>query len=414
MSFIQDKADEASIALADERGEFPSWHGSVYDPDGPVYRNSTRTTIAPTGTISIIANCSSGIEPLFALSYVRNVMDNTRLVEVNPYFEAVARAQGFYSTELMEELAERGSVRGMPGVPEWVQRLFVTSHDIKPEWHVRTQGAFQKYTDNAVSKTVNFPHDATIDDVRTVYTLSYQLGCKGVTIYRDGSKSVQVLSTGQTEKARAVQQTEGVIVPAATGETGVLQEAEEIAAGPVPRRPRERPSTVSGVTHRVRTSNGNLYVTINFDDQGRPFEVFTALGKAGSADSAQLEAVSRLISLALRAGVDIEAIVTQLRGITDTPVWDNGVLIRSAPDAVALALTSHIGTSPEAGAWNERTMEGGQLGLFPQSGQSTEAAFKGEIDAELSQGVRCPDCSGKLAYQEGCLMCHGCGFNKCG
>ena len=219
-----------------------------------------------------------------------------------------------------------------------------------------------------------------------------------------------MLSTGQTGKARASQQAEGTTAPAAAGDSGVLQEAEQIAAGPVPRRPRERPSRVSGVTHRVRTSNGNLYVTINFDERGRPFEVFTALGKAGSADSAQLEAVSRLTSLALRAGVEIEAVVGQLRGITDTPVWDNGVLVRSAPDAVALALSAHIDSGPEAGAWSERTMEGGQLGLFPQAAQPTE----GEIDAGLAQGVRCPDCSGKLTYQEGCLMCHACGFNKCG
>jgi ribonucleoside-diphosphate reductase alpha chain len=290
----------------------------------------------------------------------------------------------------------------------------VTSHDIRPEWHVRTQAAFQKYTDNAVSKTVNFANDASIEDVRTVYTLAYELGCKGVTIYRDGSKSVQVLSTGQTGKAREVEQAEGTIKPVGAGDGGVLQEAEEIASGPVPRRPRERPSRVSGVTHRVRTSNGNLYVTINVDERGRPFEVFTALGKAGSADSAQLEAVSRLTSLALRAGVDIEAIVGQLRGITDTPVWDNGILVRSAPDAVALALSAHIENGSETGAWSERTMEGGQLGLFPQGAQPTNEALTGEADIDLAQGVRCPDCSGKLAYQEGCLMCHACGFNKCG
>ncbi len=403
MGFIQGKANEASVALAEERGVFPYWHGSVYDPDGPGFRNSTRTTIAPTGTISIIANCSSGIEPLFALSYVRTVMDNTRLIEVNPYFEDVAKREGFYSEGLMEELAERGSVRGMPGVPDWVQRLFVTSHDISPKWHARMQAAFQKYTDNAVSKTVNFSHDATVEDVRTVYMLAYELGCKGVTSYRDGSKSAQVLSTGLTEKAR-----NGTDTPTA------VQEAESIAAGPVPRMQRERPTTVTGMTHKVVTGHGNMYITVNFDETGKPFEVFSALGHSGGCDSAQLEAISRLTTLALRAGVDIDGIVHHLRGITCCPAWDQGVLVRSAPDAIALALAKHSKDARQGtpNIWEERTMDGAQIGLFQQTADT--ASLKHEHGAEAAQAMRCPECGSRLAYQEGCLMCHGCGFNKCG
>ena len=414
MSFIQEKANEASAALAEERGIFPDWEESVYGPNGPLgpqrLRNSTRTTIAPTGTISIIANCSSGIEPLFALSYVRNVMDNTRLVEVNPYFEDVARREGFYSEELMQELAERGSVRGMPGVPQWVQRLFVTAHDITPEWHVRMQAAFQKYTDNAVSKTVNFPHDATVENVRTVYQLAYELDCKGVTIYRDGSKSTQVLSTGHTDKARETadngDEREGEVPTA-------VQQAESITSGPVPRLPRERPTTVSGLTHRVHTGHGKMYITINFDERGKPFEVFSTLGKAGGCDSAQLEAISRLASLAMRAGVDIGAIVQELRGITCCPAWDQGIMVRSTPDAVALALAKHTRMNDTGTlAWDERTMDGAQLGLFNQG--HGDPSLKHAHGAEAARAMRCPDCGSRLSYQEGCLMCHGCGFNKCG
>ncbi len=417
MGFIQKKADEASIALAEERGVFPAWKGSVYEHSGgPRFRNSTRTTIAPTGTISIIAGCSSGCEPLFALSYVRTVMDGTRLVEVNPHFEAVARREGFYSSELMEELAARGSVRGMPGVPEWVQRVFVTSHDISPEWHVRMQAAFQRYTDNAVSKTVNFSHDAGVEDVRMVYDLAYDLGCKGVTIYRDGSKSMQVLSTGQTEKARSGETADA----APQDSSAVLQEAEEIATGPIPRRPRERPRAMVGRTHKVRTGNGTMYVTVNIDETGKPFEVFSQLGKAGTTDAAHLEAISRLISLSLRAGVDIESIIHHLKGITSNPIWDDGVLVASPPDAVALVLAKYLpgenGEPPEL--WNEPTMQAAQFGLFNpgKTEEQAEAAQGAKLEAwkEPESAVTCPDCSGVLTYQEGCLMCHACGFNKCG
>jgi ribonucleoside-diphosphate reductase alpha chain len=323
----------------------------------------------------------------------------------------------------MEELAERGSVHGMPGVPDWVQRLFVTAHDISPVWHARMQAAFQRHTDNAVSKTVNFPHEATIEDVREVYMLAYREGCKGVTIYRDGSKSVQVLSTGQTEKKRAdaapgEAATNGAGAQPVTLETlavgaavpsSAVQEAESIAAGPVPRLPRERPTAVSGVTHKIRTGNGTMYVTVNFDEAGKPFEVFGNLGKGGGTDSAHIEAISRLVSMALRAGVDTESIVAQLRGITDNPIWDQGILVRSVPDAVALAMSRHVRPDHNLGpiSFDDRTMEGAQLRLYKQPGEAIE-------NQELAAAMRCPDCSSSLAYQEGCLTCHGCGFSKCG
>ncbi|MEM3380737.1 MAG: vitamin B12-dependent ribonucleotide reductase [Candidatus Bathyarchaeia archaeon] len=189
MSFISEEAVKASRELAAKRGAFPNFKGSIYDVAGePPRRNATTTTIAPTGTLSIIAGCSSGIEPIFAISYIRNVMDNTELMEVHPLFEKIAYERGFYSEELMKRISEEGTVQNIPQIPEDVKRIFVTAHDITPEWHIRIQAAFQKYTDNAVSKTVNFPSDATPEDVETVYMLAYQLGCKGVTIYRDSSR----------------------------------------------------------------------------------------------------------------------------------------------------------------------------------------------------------------------------------
>ena len=350
MKWIDDTSLAASYMLSKKRGSFADWGESEYGPSGSLMhiplRNSTRTTIAPTGTISIIANCSSGIEPLFALSYVRHVMDNDRLVEVNPYFELVARREGFYSRELMEKIAETGTIKDID-VPEWVKELFVTSHDISPNWHVRMQAAFQRHTDNAVSKTVNFAHDATIDDVREVYTLAYREGCKGVTIYRDGSKSKQVLNIGKSEE-------------------------KEITNW-------ERPKIASGVTEKVMTGHGNMYVTVNFDGD-KPFEVFSNLGKAGGCDSAQLEAISRLTSLALRSGVDTESVIHQLSGLTCCPVWDKGRQIKSAPDAVAVVLNSVLGKE-----------------------RSNDVSI-----------VECPECGGSMKMLEGCMTCFDCGYGKCG
>ena len=198
MAFISQKADKVSQELAKERGSFPKFKGSKYDiPEEPARRNATTTTIAPTGTLSIIAGCSSGIEPIFAICYIRNVMDNTELVEINPLFEKIAYEKGFYSEELMRRIGEAGSIQDFPEIPEGVKALFVTAHDIDPEWHIRIQAAFQKYTDNAVSKTVNFSSHATPEDVETVYMLAHQLGCKGVTIYRDSSRRDQVLQIKQ-------------------------------------------------------------------------------------------------------------------------------------------------------------------------------------------------------------------------
>ena len=410
MGRIQEETRRASAQLASHRGVFPAWEGSVYSHTGPsgegsVYshtgpsgeglpmRNSAPTTIAPTGTISIIAGASSGIEPLFALSYVRNVMDNTRLVEGYPYLEAVAKHEGFHSEELMEQLAEKGSLSRLDkglNVPRWVKELFRTSHDISPEWHMRMQAAFQKHTDNAVSKTINFPHEASVADVRKAYMLAYELGCKGITIYRDGSKAGQVLSIGETGKLSAPVAADSVI-------------QSEPA---MPRAPRRRLQTIQGVTERVRTGHGNMYVTINYDDEGKPFEVFGTLGKSGGCDSAQLEAVSRLVSLALRSGVDPQNVIEQLRGITCCPAWDEGTLVRSSPDAVALALEQHITQDAEAPV--RPAGEPVQLKLGPGAGI-------GGNGNGYQRRQKCPDCNAPVIFAEGCMRCMSasCGWNQC-
>ena len=388
MQRILERTHHASSELASVRGPFPAWEGSIYNRPGEEggvrpMRNSAPTTIAPTGTISIIAGASSGVEPLFALSYVRNVMDNTKLVEGNPYFEAVARQEGFYSEELMEELARTGSLEHLD-IPEWVKDVFRVSHDIPPEWHVKMQGAVQEYVDNSVSKTINFPNDASVEDIAGAYMMAYELGCKGITVYRDGSKEGQVLSTGETG------QTE-------TGDNEVLT-------------PRKRPQSIRGVTERVRTGHGNMYVTINFDEADAPFELFGNLGKAGGCDSAQLEAISRLVSLALRSGIEPATVIEQLRGITCCPAWDEGTLVRSGPDAVALALERHTAGTPsreETGASSEM-----QLKFTPQIATNGNGNGNGHVK-EILNARKCPECNTPVIFEEGCMKCVACGWNKC-
>lgn len=353
MGFIQEKAHQASSEMAKKRGKFPNWGKSIYYEKKIPMRNSTVTTIAPAGTISIIAGCSSGIEPLFAISYIRTVMDNTKLVEVNPFFEKEAKEGGFHSEDLMERIAQEGSIQNFEEIPEDVKRKFVVSHDIAPEWHVRMQAAFQKYTDNAVSKTINLPKQATVGDVETAYRLAYELGCKGVTIYRDGSREAQVLST-KKEKG----------------------EEEKIT-------PMERPASLSGITDKIKTGYGNLYVTINTLD-GKPFEVFAQIGKSGYSTMADTEAICRLVSLALRSGISVEQIIEQLIGIGGaSPIYQEGGLVMSIPDAIAKVLNKHFGRNKGKNSYKDLYME------------------------------YCPDCGGKLEHDSGCLVCRMCGFSKC-
>jgi ribonucleoside-diphosphate reductase alpha chain len=375
MRFIRDEAMNTSQELAAERGVFPAYEGSIYDiPNGPRVRNAARTTIAPTGTLSIIAGCSSGIEPLFALSFTKNILDGAHLIEVNPYFEETAKQCGFYSAELMQKLAEGAHLKDIEGIPEEIKKAFVTAHEISPEWHVRMQSAFQKSTDNAVSKTVNFPREATRDDVAKVYLMAYDEGLKGITIYRDGSRQGQVLTTGKEKKAE-----------------------DGPAAGAVTRSPRKRAKVTHGITEKVTTGCGNIYVTVNSDEHGI-CEVFSTLGKAGGCASAQLEATSRLISLALRAGVDVEAVVRQLRGIRCPSIaWEDGKSVLSCADAIASVLEKF--TPIAKGNGNGHDGEG-----------KSKVQDYGLVKNMAGQ---CPECATLLVYAEGCFICPGCGYTKC-
>jgi ribonucleoside-diphosphate reductase alpha chain len=363
MGFINKQGHAASQALAKTRGAFPNFKGSLYDKKGkPTMRNATVTTIAPTGTISIIANASSGVEPLFAVSYVRQVMDNDILVEVHPYFEAMAKERGFYTRELMQKIAEHGSLHDLMEIPEDIRKLFVTAHDITPEVHIRMQAAFQKHTDNAVSKTVNFANGATVQDVAKVYELAYQLDCKGVTIYRDGSRDQQVLS--------------------------VKKKDEQAAAGAEITKPttkRERPKVLKGWTYQMQTGCGPLYVTVNEDDAGL-FELFTTMGKAGGCAASQNEAVGRLVSLAWRNGIQTRQVIKQLQGIScHSPSGFGENKILSCADAVAKAIQAHVAAN------------GGKV-------QHQKRVFlKGA----------CPDCGGIVEHEGGCMVCHICGYSEC-
>ena len=380
MKFINTEAKAASELLAEERGVFPNFKGSRFDKDGgSQMRNATVTTIAPTGTLSIIAGCSSGIEPLFAVSYVRTVMDNDELIEVNPHFAAVAKERGFYSDELMKRIAHHGTVADMAEVPEDVRRLFVTAHDIEPVWHVKMQAAFQDHTDNAVSKTVNFSHDAKVGDVEEVYRLAYSLGCKGVTIYRDGSKDEQVLSTGRTKEAKGQ--------PAAA--------ATEPKLPPEPGKiiPRPRPLVTKGITRQVNTGCGRLYVTINEDEKGL-CELFASMGKSGGCATSQTEATGRLVSLALRSGVDPASIIDQLKGIRcPSPTWISGSTIYSCADAIATVLEDYL--------------------LEKKQGTTTEDKSL-TADNLLNHCPQCPECGSMVSFAEGCVVCSSCGYSKCG
>jgi ribonucleoside-diphosphate reductase alpha chain len=362
MGFIQKEGKKASAVLAEERGAFAHYEGSLYDGKIKV-RNATVTTIAPTGTLSIIAGCSSGIEPLFAVSYVRTVMEGTKLIEINPYFEKVAKERGFWSRELMERIADRGSIQDFDEVPADVKSVFVTAHDITPLEHITMQAAFQKFVDNAVSKTVNFPHKATPKDVDDVYRLAYKLGCKGVTVYRDGSRDHQVLTRGKKDDQKAIESWQKIV-------------------------PKKRPDLIRGSTRLTMTGCGNLYVTINEDSEGHLFELFTSMGKAGGCAASQSEAIGRLVSLAFRSNIEPSEVINQLKGIScHSPIWHDGGRILSCSDAIAKALEKY----------NTKGTKG--------NGDSHKA--------EMIMGA-CPECGGAVEQEGGCAVCHNCGFTRCG
>jgi ribonucleoside-diphosphate reductase alpha chain len=457
--FVDEEAKVESERLARERGVFPEWERSIWGPDqtaarGPKgerirpmrrLRNCNVTTVAPTGTISIIAGCSSGIEPLFAVAFMRN-QAGVLMPDVNEDFVAIAKAEGWFSDDLMRRIAEAGHIE-FDEVPEKWRRVFVTANHIRPEWHIRMQAAFQEFNDSAISKTCNFANDASEEYVEEIYRLAYRLNCKGVTVYRDGSRDMQVLSTGSTakkvqEQATATGKAEAradLATMAGAGDRGVATaelkgqmaelEAEnerlrrmvhELEAENLQRRQkRSRPELLRGATRRLETPLGTLYVTITEDDRGQPFEVFMSLGKAGGALMADVEALGRLISLALRSGIPMKEIYRQLRGISSDRVIGLGPnKILSVPDAVGIAIERWM---QEKQGIQQELLPGapGSLENAPVVAQHAPAAAPGGEQMVLG-GLQetlsgaCPDCGSQLEFAEGCMKCHVCGFSECG
>ena len=448
MDFVDVESKKESERLAKERGPFPEWARSIWGPDETcardadgkrirpmqMLRNCNVTTVAPTGTISIIAGCSSGLEPLFAVAFMRN-QAGVMMPDVNEDFVAIAKREGWYSDALMERIAREGRV-DFPEVPARWQRVFVTANAIAPEWHIRMQAAFQLHCDSAISKTTNFSHVATRDDVRTIYELAYALKCKGVTVYRDGSRDNQVLSTGATEKAKAEREGGGAPDKRQLGELqGTIAELraelertrkalfDAEAENTQRRLKRARPDRLRGTTIRKETPLGTMFVNITEDDRGQPFEVFLTLGKAGGSAMADAEAMGRLISLALRSGIPLMELHRQLRGISsDRAVGLGPHKVLSVPDAIGIALEEW---------WREK--QGVQQELLPDAGSrqampaseriSTAPAEQGaQMQFGMSGGYTneqafmgtCPDCGSQLEFAEGCVKCHVCGFSECG
>ncbi len=448
--FVDEEGKNESERLADIRGPFPEWEKSIWGPDATCardadghrirpmrrLRNCNVTTVAPTGTISIIAGCSSGIEPLFAVAFMRN-QAGVLMPDVNTDFVAIATEEGWYSEDLMQQIAEAGHLQ-FDAVPERWRRVFVTANAIKPEWHIRMQAAFQEYNDSAISKTCNFAHDATEEYVEQIYKLAYRLGCKGVTVYRDGSRDMQVLSTGSTAKRVKEQkggQTSRALAESPDDRTDPSGEADlrgelaelrteneryrkmihELESENLQRRQkRSRPELLRGTTRRVDTPLGTMYVTITQDDKGQPFEVFMSLGKAGGALMANVEALGRLISLALRSGISMREIHRQLRGISSDRVIGLGAnKVMSVPDAIGIALERWMAEK-----------QGIQEELLPPSvpvpadsiAQTVQEGAHEMLLGALKEPLTgaCPDCGSQLEFAEGCMKCHVCGFSECG
>lgn len=458
MAFINEESRRASERLAEVRGVFPEWERSIWGPDATCarradgsrvrperrLRNSNITTVAPTGTISIFAGCSGGIEPLFAVAFMRN-QAGAMMPDVNEDFIRIAKEQGWHSESLMERIATEGHIH-FDEVPEAIQKVFVTAHDITPDWHVRMQAAFQAHTDSAISKTTNFPHEASRDEVRAIYKLAYELDCKGVTVYRDGCRPMQVLSTGKTGKTDekpAIEASEAELAQVVELEQAVADAREEShrlrvelealktsvaqsdEGARAARSKRQRPEMLRGRTIKMISPLGDLYVTINEDEAGRPFEVFTTLGKAGGAANADAEAIGRLASLSLRSGISITSIRDQLRGIScDRAVGIGPNKVLSAPDAIAQAIDRYL--IEREGVQGELPISPRMQGIVSLATPAPTAGLGGGA-APASSPVQssggedasylgtCPECGGsQLSFEEGCVKCYVCGYSECG
>jgi len=395
MRFIQETGYNESAKLAEERGVYPAWEGSRHQEKGLHVRNSYVTTVAPTGTLSMIADTSGGCEPEFSLIWYKRVMDGEELPYFLDYFEEVAKREGFWRDDLVQKILDNhGSPRGLKQVPEKWQRVFATAHDVAPEWHVRMQAAFQDWCDAAVSKTINLPREATVEDVKKAYLLAYELHCKGITVYRDGSREDQVLNIGVAEAEKP------------------KQVRVEVPSEPAALRPRARPDVITGRTQKILTGYGALYVTVNEDEKGL-FEVFAQIGRGGGYTASFTEGIARLVSLCLRSGVPVDEIIDQLEGIRSPRIAvDHGERVYSIPDAIAKAIKRHIGM--------QKTGVQPPVETFDELGGAVETDIELEKESRdaaelLKKGLNpeCPECGKPLVFEEGCVKCHACGYSEC-
>ncbi|MBI4417097.1 MAG: hypothetical protein HY557_08950 [Euryarchaeota archaeon] len=404
MKFVKDIGYDESGKLAESRGPYPAWKGSRHEQLGIKVRNSYVTTVAPTGTLSMIADTSGGCEPEFSLIWYKNVMDGTHLPYVLDYFIEIAKKEGWWREDLLDKILNHsGRARGLKEVPEKWQRVFAVSFDVASEWHVRMQAAFQEHCDAAVSKTINLPASATVDDVKKAYLLAYDLGCKGITVYRDQSRTDQVLNVGVSGKEKG----EGK----AEAPKEIRVEVPKMVPLPQPLKPRPRPDVITGRTQKIMTGYGAVYITINEDDQGL-FEIFAQAGRGGGYTASFTEAVARLVSLCLRSGIPVDEIIDQLEGIRSPRIaYDHGEHILSIPDAIAKTLKRHIGArpvgvQPPLGAFEE-------LGGIETDNEIEKEARDERALIKAGLNPECPECGRTLVYEEGCVRCHTCGYSEC-
>lgn len=419
MAFVNKEAHKASQALAKEKGVFPNWEGSIFGKKKVKMRNAALTTVAPTGSISMFTDCSSGIEPEFALYFTKQDKDGIQYQYLNPIFKAALEEAKIEISEggVMEELGKTGSIQGLMALPEELRETFVVSMDISAEDHIRMQAAFQRHTDNSISKTINFPNSATREDVAEGYIMAWRLGCKGMTFYRDGSRQIQAISIGDGKDMKSIM--DSLDTPEAVAAKTEKPMNLPIDQGRI--SPRVRPDVVFGKTYKVKTGYGNLYVTINNDEAGAPLEVFATLGKSGGFFQEQSEGLCRLISTALRSGIKVEDIIKELKGIRGPmPVMTNRGTILSLPDAIAQIMEEHVSGTVEDST--EQLAEAQQLAELvaapAPTATNTEGAQKKAVGkkslADMGMMPQCPDCGGALTLQEGCMSCKSCGFSRCG